>query len=442
MSKKRDRDNIYKLPLGQGLFDQIPGIAPFDYTEPVINARDTNGNPLTQYDVNRTYNNKRYAINLDGTFRAILLTPYQRIEVTEDSEDNWGVVDYVSSVFNNSEESDTKNIIGYYNVRVPTVHDGVLPIPDPELIGTERYNLIASMYPKAFVYESLKITAGASYGTIVEVQALDVNRNNYKIVSLIRKGSDFGLPTVPPAAPTPVGTGTPNQTTNAPLDAEDPCADNGNVKGATGKPISELHHALKDFIPSAADGPFQGNAANTRAGSPPCLRIPPTNREGGRGSAQHKGIDLGVAEGTGVYAPADGVVERISTTGTDTPNHIVVLWHPRTENAGLDSGDIDGEKLYTRYLHLSRIDVSLGQQVQAGDLIGATGDIGSPGEQHLHYEIRFGTGPQLANLGAVIPPFRQNADADIPPESSDYANSSGLGTSDVTFEDTAESSEL
>jgi murein DD-endopeptidase MepM/ murein hydrolase activator NlpD len=42
----------------------------------------------------------------------------------------------------------------------------------------------------------------------------------------------------------------------------------------------------------------------------------------------------------------------------------------------------------TLYLHLSKRNVKSGQKVKAGDVLGVSGDTGSPGAYHLHFEVR------------------------------------------------------
>jgi murein DD-endopeptidase MepM/ murein hydrolase activator NlpD len=47
-----------------------------------------------------------------------------------------------------------------------------------------------------------------------------------------------------------------------------------------------------------------------------------------------------------------------------------------------------GQGFTTRYGHLSKILVSVGQKLKAGDVIGQTGSSGRSTGPHLHYEVR------------------------------------------------------
>lgn len=96
------------------------------------------------------------------------------------------------------------------------------------------------------------------------------------------------------------------------------------------------------------------------------------------GTAFHAGLDFAAPSGTPVYATADGVVEAATRAG-GYGNKI----------------DIEhGYNYITRYAHLSKIDVSKGQQVKRGDKIGEVGSTGKSTGPHLHYEVRYKGEPQ------------------------------------------------
>ena len=92
----------------------------------------------------------------------------------------------------------------------------------------------------------------------------------------------------------------------------------------------------------------------------------------------HAGIDFAAGIGVRVMATADGTVIWASTRGSY--GETVEIEH------------ING--LTTRYTHLSRIDVRVGQKVTRGETIGAVGNTGRSTGPHLHYEIRLNGVPQ------------------------------------------------
>ena len=85
----------------------------------------------------------------------------------------------------------------------------------------------------------------------------------------------------------------------------------------------------------------------------------------------HQGIDISTDRGQPVYATADGTVATASRRGEY--GNLIVLNH--------------AFGLSTRYGHLSRFHVGVGQQVKRGEVIGYVGSTGRSTGSHLHYEI-------------------------------------------------------
>jgi biotin carboxyl carrier protein len=97
----------------------------------------------------------------------------------------------------------------------------------------------------------------------------------------------------------------------------------------------------------------------------------------GQLSSYHAGVDLAGEVGDIVRAPAAGVVvlaEKLQVRG-----NAVILDH----GAGVVSG----------YYHLAAIEVTVGQKVGAGDILGKVGATGLVTGAHLHWELQVGGVP-------------------------------------------------
>lgn len=95
----------------------------------------------------------------------------------------------------------------------------------------------------------------------------------------------------------------------------------------------------------------------------------------GEPGAPHNGVDVAGPVGAPVVAPADGVVTLAATLPFTLEGHLVLLDH----GMGLDSA----------FLHLSRIDVRVGDVVRQGQRIGAIGATGRASGPHLHWGLRW-----------------------------------------------------
>lgn len=89
-------------------------------------------------------------------------------------------------------------------------------------------------------------------------------------------------------------------------------------------------------------------------------------------AALHSGMDFRAPMGMPAKVTAPGVVTKAGWNGGY--GRMVEVDH--------------GNGFATRYGHLSEIDVTVGQKLAAGDMIGKTGSSGRSTGPHLHYEVR------------------------------------------------------
>lgn len=87
----------------------------------------------------------------------------------------------------------------------------------------------------------------------------------------------------------------------------------------------------------------------------------------------HRGLDYADATGTPVRAPAAG---RIALVGYERQGF---------EVHGNTVGINHGQGIASILIHLNRVDVREGQQVQAGEVIGTVGNTGASTGPHLHW---------------------------------------------------------
>ncbi len=108
----------------------------------------------------------------------------------------------------------------------------------------------------------------------------------------------------------------------------------------------------------------------------------------------HNGVDFRMPIGTPVYAPSDGIVTYAGYMRGG--GYTVIVKHMGAYS--------------TVYMHLSRINVSKGQNVRLGQMIAKSGNTGGSTGPHLHYEIRINDRP--------VDPLK----VDLPAGSKDLAN--------------------
>jgi murein DD-endopeptidase MepM/ murein hydrolase activator NlpD len=148
--------------------------------------------------------------------------------------------------------------------------------------------------------------------------------------------------------------------------------------------LAALHNLAK-VVPVSA--PLQ----SYDVGSPFGVRGDPMNGH----SAYHTGIDLLAPYMTPVYATAAGVVTYSGYR--DDYGKVVEIDH--------------GNGIATRYAHLHRQTVSVGQRVAAHNQIGFLGSTGRATGPHVHYEVLVNGEPQdpakFLNLAHLVPAVRQ-----------------------------------
>ncbi|MCL0100281.1 peptidoglycan DD-metalloendopeptidase family protein [Peptococcaceae bacterium] len=103
-----------------------------------------------------------------------------------------------------------------------------------------------------------------------------------------------------------------------------------------------------------------------------------TSPFGMRWGRMHTGVDFGAHYGSAVVAAEDGKVIRAGWFG----------------GYGLCIDISHGNGMVTRYAHLSRINVKVGDQVQKRQVIGAVGNTGNSTGPHLHFEVIINGRPQ------------------------------------------------
>ena len=95
------------------------------------------------------------------------------------------------------------------------------------------------------------------------------------------------------------------------------------------------------------------------------------------GRRMHAGVDFAGPVGTPLYTTADGVV--VHAGWASGYGRLVKIQH----EFGIE----------TRYAHMNRLNVSVGQRVSRGQRIGDMGASGRATGPHLHYEVRVGGQP-------------------------------------------------
>ncbi len=114
--------------------------------------------------------------------------------------------------------------------------------------------------------------------------------------------------------------------------------------------------------------------------------ITATFGEYGLWASYHTGLDFNGYEGQSIMSVANGVVTSVGYDGSYGNKTVVTL--------------DDGTELW--YCHQSSFAVSEGEEVRAGEVIGAVGSTGNVTGSHLHLEVRPGGGDPVDPYAAFI----------------------------------------
>ncbi|MGH3666181.1 MAG: peptidoglycan DD-metalloendopeptidase family protein, partial [Egibacteraceae bacterium] len=184
----------------------------------------------------------------------------------------------------------------------------------------------------------------------------------------------------------------------------------GEVLGRLAEGATHLDWGARldgDYVdPLGLLGPWEVHLVHPdRADDPPvgavALRAPPPRAGGGGGLVRpvagvitsgfgprvhpvtgerrgHEGLDIAAASGTQVGAAGAGTVTHAGSAGGY--GFLVTVDH--------------GGGLSTRYGHLSRIGVTVGERLRVGQSLGAVGSTGLSTGPHLHFEVRARGVPQ------------------------------------------------
>jgi len=159
---------------------------------------------------------------------------------------------------------------------------------------------------------------------------------------------------------------------------------NANANGATLRPPYNGQHPLTSFFDHYYPNYGSDDGVNIYTGesvsdcSPHCYQ-------------GHPGYDWSMNEGTPIYAVTDGIVENRAVSATGYGNRIIII-HP--------NGD---RSLYAHLRGNNPFNVSVGEHVAQGDLIGWSGTTGNSTGPHLHFG--FYQGPVTGDEINVTDPF-------------------------------------
>lgn len=165
----------------------------------------------------------------------------------------------------------------------------------------------------------------------------------------------------------------------APAAAGGSQAGGSSSSAAAGAPADSASQAQPKTGPQDILGGFELKAKPPPPPPPPPVALPVSDYEltgrfgasSGLWASTHTGLDFAAPEGADIKAVTSGVVTESGDDGAFGTKTVV--------------READGTLLW--YCHQSSVDVSVGDRVEAGQVIGAVGSTGNVTGPHLHLEV-------------------------------------------------------
>lgn len=108
----------------------------------------------------------------------------------------------------------------------------------------------------------------------------------------------------------------------------------------------------------------------------PLASVKLSSAYGPRWGTLHAGTDFDPGYGASILAAADGIVIAAFPSAGNSLGICAIISH-----------NVNGVKFDTLYGHMSQMNVSVGQSVSAGELVGLVGSTGNSTGPHLHFEV-------------------------------------------------------
>lgn len=138
------------------------------------------------------------------------------------------------------------------------------------------------------------------------------------------------------------------------------------------KEEEENRKEQEDKNPGDSSGGTTPPPSSDKSWRQPCSYTYISSAYGKRGSGWHNGVDFAAPRGTPIYASRSGTVTTAKSLTYSYGNYVVIN---------------HGDGFSSLYAHMDYYEVSQGQYVSQGQLIGYVGSTGNSSGNHLHFTI-------------------------------------------------------